>query len=86
MTKSEFYNKLNRDETLKSYLMEYYQANLSKIIELIISRDIMKNPMVDLSENVVDVDVLNVPILAALFDAHYHGMYTQFKKEKNDEK
>lgn len=86
MTKSEFYNKLNGDETLKTYLMEYYQANLSKIIDLIISRDFMKNPTADISENVVDVDVLNVPILAALIDAHYYGMYTQFKKRENDEK
>lgn len=80
MNKRKFYDILSKDEILKSQVTEKYHKEISRIKELIILRDKMKHPNVDESENVVDVDVLDIPILAALIDAHYQGMFTQYKR------
>lgn len=84
MNKETFYKEISKDGELQQYVIDKYTNNITKIIDLIKLRDSMKNPDADMTENVVDVDVISIPLLAALIDAHYQGMYEQYKITENE--
>ena len=82
MNRVTFYQKLGEDEILHNQIIEKYTKDISRVLELIRMRDSLKHPEADTTENVVDVDVIAVPMLAALVDAHYQGMFTQYKRNE----
>ncbi len=84
MNRATFYQKIGEDDNLQKQIVEKYTKDISKVLDLIKMRDSLKHPEADSTENVVDVDVIIVPVLAALVDAHYQGMFTQYKREENE--
>lgn len=82
MNRKDFYKTISDDTNLHDQILSNYKVEVYKVIESIKSRDKLMNPDVEDSGEVVDIEAITIPLLAALLNAHYQGMFTQLKRSE----
>lgn len=81
MGKQEYFDELNKDQQLRAEVLEINSSKIERVVNLIKDRDKMKYPDADESENVVDVECISLPVLAAIQDAFFEGMYREYQRQ-----